>query len=151
MFERYLSKRRQETREPQALAVTGRDKVAVLLQDYATLSQGVEGIRGCLLVAGSATQVCALEAVLARRVRQALDANQIRIAVFIRTGQEDGSVDPGLNAKHTALLMLALLQGMRVVGKAGRQREEMMAIAALALRLLDRHAVAAATTAFCSE
>ncbi|BAE75172.1 putative transcriptional regulator [Sodalis glossinidius str. 'morsitans'] len=150
VFELYLCKRRQETRQALAQAVTCRDKVAVLLQDYAALSQGVEGIRGCL-VADSATQLCALEEALARLVRQALDANQTRITAFIRTGQEDGSVDPGLNAEHTALLMLALLQGMRVVGKAGRQREEMMAVAALVLRLLDRHAAAAATTAFCSE
>lgn len=75
-----------------------------------------------------------------QQTRQALDANQTRIAAFIRTGQEDGSVDPGLNAEHTALLMLALLQGMRVVGKAGRQREEMMAVAALVSGFAaDRH------------
>ncbi|WP_025244449.1 hypothetical protein [Candidatus Sodalis pierantonius] len=101
--------------------------------------------------AGRTAQLSALEDALARLVRQALDANQSRLAAFIRLGQEDGSVDPALNVEHSALLMLAVLQGMRVVGKAGRQHEEMTAVAALALRLLDRPMTALPATAPCSK
>ncbi|MGL9724436.1 TetR/AcrR family transcriptional regulator [Sodalis sp. (in: enterobacteria)] len=150
VFDHYLCQRREHTRQALAQAVTGRDKVAVLLQDYAALSQGAEGIRGCL-VAGSTAQLSALEDALARPVRQALDANQSRLAAFIRLGQEDGSVDPALNVEHSALLMLAVLQGMRVVDKAGRQHEEMTAVAALALHLLDPPMTAPPATAPCSK
>jgi TetR/AcrR family transcriptional regulator, transcriptional repressor for nem operon len=56
---------------------------------------------------------------------------------LIRQGQVDGSISAAVDSKVTARLMLCLLQGMRVIGKTGRSRQEMMAVADAAMKLLN--------------
>jgi hypothetical protein len=65
-------------------------------------------------------------------------ANQERRLVgFIREGQEDGSVSSLVDAAVIARLLLCVVQGMRVLGKTGRSREEMASLVDSALKLLD--------------
>jgi hypothetical protein len=56
---------------------------------------------------------------------------------LMRQGHVDGSISVAIDSKVTARLMLCLLQGMRVIGKTGRSRKEMMAVADAAMKLLD--------------
>jgi hypothetical protein len=55
---------------------------------------------------------------------------------LIRQGQADGSIPADIDSRVTARLMLCLLQGMRVIGKTGRKRKEMIAVAEAAMKLL---------------
>ena len=61
------------------------------------------------------------------------------MADLIREGQADGSIPATIDSKATARLMLCLLQGMRVVGKTGRSRGEMTAVADAAMKLLAKN------------
>jgi hypothetical protein len=51
-------------------------------------------------------------------------------------GQADGSISAVIDSEVTARLMLCLLQGMRVIGKTGRSRQQMMAVVDAAMKLL---------------
>jgi hypothetical protein len=46
------------------------------------------------------------------------------------------SIPADIDGRVAARLMLCLLQGMRVIGKTGRSRKEMMAVADGAMKLL---------------
>ena len=56
---------------------------------------------------------------------------------MIRAGQADGSIAKGVDATTTSRALLAMIQGMRVLGKTGRKRESMMAVVGIAMKLLD--------------
>jgi TetR/AcrR family transcriptional regulator, transcriptional repressor for nem operon len=69
-------------------------------------------------------------------VKTALRQAETLMVELIRQGQEDGSIPNAIDSKVTARLMLCLLQGMRVIGKTGRSRTEMTAVADAAMKLL---------------
>jgi hypothetical protein len=75
---------------------------------------------------------------LAKRVAAVLASQERRLVEFIREGWEDGSVSSRVDAAVTARLLLCVVQGMRVLGKTGRSREEMASLVDSALKLLDR-------------
>jgi hypothetical protein len=56
---------------------------------------------------------------------------------LIAKGQDDGSVGTRVGAEVVADILLALLQGMRVVGKGVSLTEQPEAFVAQALRILD--------------
>jgi hypothetical protein len=87
-------------------------------------------------VAGSATALATFDAEMAAHVTAALQKVQTLLLDVIRLGQSDGSIRSEIDADATAGALLCLLQGLRVVGKAGRTRSEMMAAADQALRMV---------------
>ncbi len=95
----------------------------------------MEGKRGCLIV-GTAAELATFDAEVAQRVTAALRQTETLMVDLIRQGQTDGSISAGIDSKVTARLMLCLLQGMRVIGKTGRSRQEMMAVVDVAMKLL---------------
>lgn len=114
----------------------GFGKLKALMDDYVAHSCGVEGRRGCLVV-GSATELATYDAEMAGQVTAALQRNEARLRSLIRLGQADGSIPAELDADATALTLLCLLQGLRVVGKTGRSRTAMQAATDQALRLIS--------------
>lgn len=134
-FERYTKVRDAELRLSLEAENNGRDKLRAVLRFYAEASHGVEGRRGCL-VAGSATELATFDAEMAARVAAALRRVETLMRKLIRLGQSDGSIRSEIDADATACALLCLLQGLRVVGKAGRTRSEMMAAADRGLGLL---------------
>jgi AcrR family transcriptional regulator len=125
----------EKLRQSMSTAKSGRDRLHTLLTFYAESSHGVEGRRGCFVV-GTATEMATLDDEVAQRVSTALHRIERLIADLIREGQADGSIPAGIDREATAGLMMCVLQGMRVVGKTGRRRTEMTAVADAALRLL---------------
>jgi len=117
-------------------AKTGRDRIREAIIFYAESSCGIEGKLGCLVV-GSATELSTFDAEVAQRVTAALDKCETLMVDLIRQGQADGSVPATLDSEVTGRLLLCLLQGMRVVGKTGRSRKEMTAVADTAMKLID--------------
>jgi TetR/AcrR family transcriptional regulator, transcriptional repressor for nem operon len=64
-------------------------------------------------------------------------ATEAYVFDLIGEGREDGSIAPSIDGRATARLMVSILQGMRLVGKAGRSREEMTSMVEAAMRLFD--------------
>jgi len=135
-FERYVMVRSERLAQELASARTGRDKVRAVLAVYAEYSHGKTGRRGCLVV-GSAVDLASSDREMAKRVAAVLAGQERRLVAFIREGQEDGSASLRVDAAVTARLLLCVVQGMRVLGKTGRTREEMASLVDSALRLLD--------------
>jgi hypothetical protein len=107
-----------------------------VLAVYAEYSHGKHGKRGCLVV-GSAVDLASSDPEMAKRVAAVLAFHEGRLVEFILQGQGDGSVSARVDAALTARLLLCLVQGMRVLGKTGRSREEMASLVEGALKLLD--------------
>jgi len=135
-FDREGKIRGEKLRRIVSSAKTGRDRVRSALIFYAEFSYGMEGKRGCLVV-GSAAELATFDAEIAQRVTASLHKTEALMVDLIRQGQEDRSIPATIDRESTARLMLCVLQGMRVVGKTGRSRADMTAVADAALKLLD--------------
>ncbi len=134
-FDREGSRRRKQLMRLLNTAKSGRERMRLGLTFIAESSYGVEGKRGCLIV-GTAAELATFDAEVAQRVTAALRQTETLMVDLIRQGQTDGSISAGIDSKVTARLMLCLLQGMRVIGKTGRSRQEMMAVVDVAMKLL---------------
>ena len=134
-FDREGRTRLEKLRRVLSTAKSGRDRIRTVLKFFAESSHGVEGKRGCLIV-GTAAELATLDAGVAGRVTAALGQSETLVRDLIRQGQADGSIPADIDSRVTARLMLCLLQGMRVVGKTGRKRKEMLAVAEAAMKLL---------------
>jgi TetR/AcrR family transcriptional repressor of nem operon len=135
-FDREAIVRWEKLRQLLSAVKSGRDRVRVALTFIAESSHGVEGKRGCLIV-GTAAELATFDPEVAQRVKAALDKNERLMVDLIRQGQADGSIPATIDRKVTARLILCLLQGMRVIGKTGRKRTEMRAVANAAMKLLS--------------
>lgn len=134
-LERYKAARDQALTDHIAKAETGRGRLRAALEFYAEASSGEAGRRGCL-VAGSVAELATLDEDLADVVAEALKRIERRIAGLIAEGVADDSIPPGVDGPATARLMLCLVQGMRLVGKTGRSRSEMLRVVDLAMALV---------------
>ena len=135
-FDREGKRRAEKLRHLLCTAKSGRDRIRVALTFIADSSHGVEGKRGCLIV-GTAAELATLDAEVAQRVTGALRNSETLMVDLICQGQADGSIPAAIDSKVTARLMLCLLQGMRVIGKTGRKRTAMRAVADAAMKLLS--------------
>ncbi len=134
-FDREAMMRGKKLRQIISTAKSGRDRLHNALIFYAESSHGMEGKRGCLIV-GTAAELATFDDDVAQRVKTALRRAETLMVELIRRGQEDGSIPNAIESRVTGRLMLCLLQGMRVIGKTGRSRAEMPAVADAAMRLL---------------
>lgn len=135
-FDRYLAQRNARLSRELASAQTGRDRIRAVLAVYAETSYGKQGRRGCLVV-GSAVDLASTDAEMAKRVSDQFAALEQRLIDAIEQGQADGSVSVHVDAGTTGRLLLCVVQGMRVLGKTGRTRDEMTSLVDDALKLLD--------------
>ena len=134
-FDRYRLLGRARLLAGIARAETGRDKIRQMLMYYVDLSYGEAGRNGCLVVSG-ANDLALLDEEAADRVAAAFALDQAMIADLIRIGQSDGTITTGIDADAVALTLLCLTKGVRIIGKTGRTREEMTAVADTAMTLL---------------
>ena len=118
VFVRYISLRNKTLRERLARQPDGRASLAEWLRFYLESASNLEGRRGCLIV-GSAVELQQLDAELSELVHEALGRNQQSILQLIEQGQQDGSVNSSHDAKALSSMLLCLVLGMRVAGKAG--------------------------------
>ncbi|HTF68075.1 MAG TPA: TetR/AcrR family transcriptional regulator [Edaphobacter sp.] len=135
-FDREGAIRKEKLRRITNTAKPGRDRIRDALNFYVESSHGSEGRRGCLVVA-SAAELATFDTEVAERVTAAINKSETLMVDLIRQGQADGSIPAAIDSKVTARLMLCLLQGMRVVGKTGRSRAEMTAVADAAMKLFN--------------
>jgi TetR/AcrR family transcriptional repressor of nem operon len=135
-LDRYLKLRSARLAEIASGSENGREKLRRVLAFYAESSHASEGRGGCLVIVG-AVELGSTDALVAAKVSAALARNEGRLAEMIRAGQADGSIGKSVDATTTARALLAMVQGMRVLGKTGRKRESMMAVVGIAMKLLD--------------
>jgi len=130
---RKLGRRRLEAMI--ASAKTGREKVFQMVMYYTELSYGEAGRKGCLVV-GGANDFALLDEEAAAHVVTAFATDEKLMADLIRTGQADGTIPKTVDPDAAALAFLCFTKGLRVIGKTGRSREEMMSAAEAAMKLV---------------
>ncbi|WP_246665131.1 TetR/AcrR family transcriptional regulator [Neorhizobium sp. P12A] len=135
-LERESSLRDARLREVLASASSGRDKIHAALLFYVGLSHGTAGIQGCLTIS-TAVELATSDREIAERAEQVFKRRESHLEELLRLGQTDGSISIKIDSRGTARLMLCVLQGLRVIGKTGRTREEFIAVVDAAMRTLD--------------
>ncbi len=135
-FDRYRARRMAKLQRSIDACGTGRERLRAMLAFYADASQGTMGRTGCLVV-GSAVELSLFDKPAAQHVAAAVARNEALLAELIRQGEADGSIAPQADAGTAARMLLCLTLGMRVVGKTGRTRAQMLAVADAALKVLD--------------
>ncbi|MBP2445020.1 TetR/AcrR family transcriptional regulator [Rhizobium leguminosarum] len=133
-FDRYRAVRRGMLSAELDRVETGRDKLHALVTFFAASSHGQIGRQGCLVV-GSAGDLALFDEEAAERVATAFTTDEALLSDLIRLGQSDGSISADLDISATALALLCLTKGMRVIGKTGRSGEEMAAAAEAAMKV----------------
>lgn len=103
---------------------------------YADLSSGDEGRRGCFAV-GTATEMLPANPEAARRIASLLRRLQDLFADAIVRGQKAGEFGEHLDAQAIAHFIVSQANGMRVLGKAGSSRKQMLANVDLVMKLLS--------------
>jgi len=113
---------------------TARARIAALLELYAGLSQGMPGLHGCMVVAGiadidqDARPAQILQAIILRR--------RATLVSLLQEGRADKSLDMDIAPEASADVLLALLQGMRVIGKVGAFPVDTRAFVERAMRVI---------------
>lgn len=132
---RYVARREEHIVRTLEGAETARARLARLLGLYAALSQSQEGRRGCMVVAG----LLELDRLgdTAGTLRHTLECRRIMLARLVADGQLDGSIRTPDAPEAVADLLLALLQGMRVLGKGDLFPADADGFVRLGLKLFD--------------
>jgi TetR/AcrR family transcriptional repressor of nem operon len=99
-------------------------------------SSGKEGLRGCFVVFAAVEMLPGDEEVAARISRLFRRLQDLYAAAVIRA-QAQGEIDSGLDERTLARFLVCQIQGMRVLGKAGADREDVRAMVDFALKPLD--------------
>ena len=135
-LKRYIAVRDAVLDTALARRETGRERIEAVLHLYAALSQGEEGRRGCMVVAG-VSEIDLIGEDAAATIRTVLGRRRDMLADLVAVGQADGSIASASPPALVADLLLNLIQGMRVVGKGGLFPADADALIDLALRVLD--------------
>lgn len=99
-------------------------------------TSGKQGLRGCFVVLAAVEMLPGDEEVSARISRLFRRLQDLYAATIIRA-QAAGEIDPALDERTLARFLVCQIQGMRVMGKAGADREDVRAMTDLALRSID--------------
>ncbi|KQS79542.1 TetR family transcriptional regulator [Rhizobium sp. Leaf384] len=99
-------------------------------------SSGKEGLRGCFVVLSAVEMLPADEEVSARIARLFRRLQDLYAAAIIRA-QALGEIDRLLDERTLARFLVCQIQGMRVLGKTGADRDDTKAMVDVALKPLD--------------
>jgi TetR/AcrR family transcriptional repressor of nem operon len=100
------------------------------------LSSGRDGMRGCFAVLAAVEMLPEDEEVAVRISRLFRRLQDLYAAAVIRA-QALGEIDQALDERVLARFLVCQIQGMRVLGKAGADRDDMRAMVDMALKSLD--------------
>jgi len=114
-------------------ALTG---VRALVRRFATEAAGDEQHRGCF-VTNTAVELAPHDTAAARRVEASWDHLEAGLTSALLRARAQGELPEGRDPRQLARMLLVLLQGIRVVGKAGGDADRARDAAEQALTLLD--------------
>lgn len=98
-------------------------------------SSGTEGLRGCFVVLSAVEMLPADEEASVRIARLFRRLQDLYAAAIIRA-QALGEIDPELDERTLARFLVCQIQGMRVLGKTGADRDATKAMVDFALKAL---------------
>ncbi|MBV9380404.1 MAG: TetR/AcrR family transcriptional regulator [Streptosporangiaceae bacterium] len=130
-----------ELTDPELLAGLSRPgpvlpAVRALVERYAWEAAGETGRRGCFVV-NTAVELAPHDPLAARRVQANWDFLETALTSALMRAQAQGELAEGKDSRALARLLLVLLQGMRVMGKAATEPDRLHDAAAQALALLS--------------
>lgn len=135
-FDRYKLVRNAALVEAISPGATGRERIRLALRHYAGNAHGEAGRRGCMAI-GAAVELALFDAETEARVRLSQSRLEALFADLVRDGQDDGSIGAHIDPLTTAHVLYAFLQGIRIAGKAGQDRQRAFSTAEAALKILD--------------
>jgi TetR/AcrR family transcriptional repressor of nem operon len=135
-LDRQSALRNAQLRKAMSAATTGRERLRAALLFYVGLSHGPEGIQGCLIIS-TAVDLATSDPEIAQGAGDLFRRRESQLAELLQEGQSDGSISADIDREGTARLMLCLLQGLRVIGKTGRTRKELLMVVDVAMKTLD--------------
>jgi AcrR family transcriptional regulator len=135
-FDRYKQVRNAALAEAISVGGNGRDRMRLALHYYANSAHGELGRRGCLVV-GAAVELALFDLETDRRVKLSQARIEGLFENLVREGQADGSISDRTDPEVTAQFFYAVIQGLRIAGKAGQGQERAIATVETALRILD--------------
>ena len=95
------------------------DALRAYLAGYVDRTSGANGRRGCLLVA-TAMELAGQDAEIGRRVASFFRAMEARVADALSRAKMAGKLADGVEPSRAARILVCFVEGLRVVGKAGR-------------------------------
>lgn len=134
-FSCYVEERRDALAARLSGVETARARIAALLEFYLDAASGPEGRLGCLVV-GTLVESPCLDEKQRAVLSTAIEVNEKHIRALLREGLSDGSIRADLDIGQAAAVLLALLQGIRALGKL-REPAEHAGFIAAALRIID--------------
>jgi len=114
-------------------ALTG---VRALVRRFAAEAAGDQQHRGCF-VTNTAVELAPHDTAAARRVEASWDHLEAGLTSALLRARAQGELPEGRDPRQLARMLLVLLQGIRVVGKAGGDADRARDAAEQALTLLD--------------
>ncbi|MFW7343807.1 TetR/AcrR family transcriptional regulator [Pollutimonas sp. H1-120] len=134
-LDRYMTQRSKAIAACLASELSGKKKIELLLTQYALLSSEVAGRTGCLVIE-SAVELALADKEISDLIAAQQTKQEEQFLRLIEEGQMDGSIRTEVNAASMAKLLLALQQGMRILGKTGSDTSAMLGMVAELMRLL---------------
>ena len=113
-----------------------KDAIRAALTIYVPLSSGKTGQRGCMVMA-TAAEMLPHDPEVSARVRDTFRRIQALLIDAVRRGQATGEMASDQNAPDVARFLVCQIEGMRLLGKVGASRQEMVAVVAAAMRSLN--------------
>ncbi len=109
--------------------------IRAAFERHAELSSGKDGLRGCFVVL-TATEMLPGDKEVSARISRLFRRLQDLFAAAIIRAQALGEIDQLLDERALARFLVCQIQGMRVLGKAGAEQDDMRAMVDLALKPL---------------
>ncbi len=133
---RYISA--SPTQRLAELAETGlpREAIERLFADLVEVGATDRNRRGCL-VTNTATELTGREEGVAERIGAVFDRLEDSLVRLIEQGQETGEISPWRESRALARLLVACVQGLRVISKVKPERAALQDVADLAIANLD--------------
>ncbi|WP_207478399.1 TetR/AcrR family transcriptional regulator [Arenibaculum pallidiluteum] len=119
-YERYVERRIDRLTTELSTAQNGRERIERALHSYLEDASSSEGRLGCMVV-GSLVQLSTLDERLVPQVVASSAKLVELLRRLIAEGQADGSVAPDLDPGGAAEVIAALMYGLRVAGRTGRE------------------------------
>ncbi len=134
-LQRYRAKNRVAAQEILVTEASGMAQLQALLRLYVRISNGEQGIKGCLVVT-SAVELTTFSAQVAKLVTESMEDLKRLLEQIVLQGQADGSISRSIEATVAVSFVLCHLQGMRVVGKLNPTAHELTQASALVIAAL---------------
>ncbi len=112
-----------------------RDALRTALMHHTRVVSSLTGIRGCLIT-NTALEMLPADAEVAARIEAIMRRISSMLATAVTRGQSTSAFAKDLKVEEVGDFLLAITQGLRVLGKVGDDEAQLAAVVEVALRAL---------------